>query len=163
FRAQGEAGLLDGREDNGELKLDERYLDILYRVVRSSPKKHGWRRPTWTRELLVATLAPRTRVRVPRAPLNPAPARVRAPPRRLPVPGGREKAARARDPLVVGHAAPPARGRLRGRGGHPPQPEDRPGLDGAWPAEGGAHPRAERQALPGRRPGRADGAADLGG
>src|SRR5262249_18010112 len=49
FRAQGEAGLLDGREDNGELKLDERYLDILYRVVRSSPKKHGWRRPTWTR------------------------------------------------------------------------------------------------------------------
>jgi transposase len=64
FREQGEWGLLDGREDNGTTKLEERYLDTLYRVVRSSPQKHGWRRPTWTRELLVATLACRTGVRV---------------------------------------------------------------------------------------------------
>ena len=78
FRAQGEAGLLDGREDNGELKLDERYLDILYRVVRSSPKKHGWRRPTWTRELLVATLARRTGVRVHVATMSRALALIRA-------------------------------------------------------------------------------------
>jgi len=64
FRDRGEWGLLDGREDNGCTKLEERYLDILYRVVRSRPHQHGWRRPTWTRELLVETLAGRTGVRV---------------------------------------------------------------------------------------------------
>jgi transposase len=64
FHDRGEGGLLDGREDNGITKLDERYLDTLYRVVRSSPAKHGWRRPTWTRELLVETLARQTGVRV---------------------------------------------------------------------------------------------------
>jgi transposase len=64
FREQGEWGLLDGREDNGAAKLDEAYLATLYRVVRSSPQRHGWRRPTWTRELLVETLAQKTGVRV---------------------------------------------------------------------------------------------------
>jgi transposase len=64
FREAGEWGLLDGREDNGTAKLDERYLDALYRLVRSSPQRHGWRRPTWTRELLVETLARQTGVRV---------------------------------------------------------------------------------------------------
>src|SRR5262249_18163910 len=33
-------------------------------VVRSSPQRHGRRRPTWTRELLVETLARKTGVRV---------------------------------------------------------------------------------------------------
>ena len=64
FREHGEWGLLDGREDNGTAKLDERSLDTLYRLVRSSPQEHGWRRPTWTRELLVETLVRRTGVRV---------------------------------------------------------------------------------------------------
>jgi transposase len=64
FRQHGEWGLFDGREDNGAAKLDERYLDTLYRVVRVSPQEHGWRRPTWTRELLVETLIRRTGVRV---------------------------------------------------------------------------------------------------
>jgi len=64
FREHGAWGLLDGREDNGITKLDERYLDALYRLVRSSPQKHGWRRPTWTRELLVATLARKTGIRI---------------------------------------------------------------------------------------------------
>jgi transposase len=64
FRDQGLWGLLDGREDNGVLKLDEHYLDVLYRMVRSSPQDHGWRRPTWTRELLVKTLERKTGVRV---------------------------------------------------------------------------------------------------
>src|SRR5262245_47998026 len=40
FRERGEWGLLDGREDNGAAKLDERYLAALYRVVRSSPQRH---------------------------------------------------------------------------------------------------------------------------
>jgi len=60
----GECGLLDGREDNGASKLDERYLDVLYKLVRSSPQKYGWRRPTWTRELLLETMARQTGVRI---------------------------------------------------------------------------------------------------
>jgi transposase len=64
FRQQGEWGLLDGREDNGTGKLDERYLMMLYEVVRSSPQRHGWRRPTWTREMLVETLAQKTGIRI---------------------------------------------------------------------------------------------------
>ncbi len=64
YRDQGEWGLLDGREDNGTAKLDERYLDLLYHVVRSQPAHYGWRRPTWTRELLVETLARQTGVRI---------------------------------------------------------------------------------------------------
>src|SRR5258708_1537335 len=51
FRAYGEAGLFDGRLDSGTEKLDERYLDQLYRIVRGTPQDYGWRRPTWTREL----------------------------------------------------------------------------------------------------------------
>lgn len=64
FRLHGEWGLWDGREDNGQAKLDERYLAALYRVVRGNPRDYGWRRPTWTRELLVQTLLRQTGVRV---------------------------------------------------------------------------------------------------
>ena len=64
FREQGEAGLVDHREENGERKLDEWYLVVLYEVVRSFPQEHGWRRPTWTREMLVATLYQKTGVRI---------------------------------------------------------------------------------------------------
>lgn len=64
FREQGESGLVDHREENGERKLDERYLALLYEVVRSSPQEHGWRRPTWTREMLVVTLLRKTGVRI---------------------------------------------------------------------------------------------------
>lgn len=56
FRAAGECGLWDAREDNGETKLAEAYLTVLHRVVRATPQQYGWRRPTWTRELLVETL-----------------------------------------------------------------------------------------------------------
>lgn len=64
FREHGEAGLVDRREDNGERKLDERYLQTLYDVVKSTPRAYGWRRPTWTRELLVKTLQKLTGVRI---------------------------------------------------------------------------------------------------
>src|SRR5262249_7469839 len=78
FTAQGEVGLLDRREDNGDVKLDERYLAALYRVVRSSPRCHGWRRPTWTREMLVETLRRQTGVRVHVATMSRAWHRIRA-------------------------------------------------------------------------------------
>lgn len=64
FRKHGEASLWDGREDNGKEKLSERYLGILNEVVRSGPRDHGWRRPTWTRELLVETMLRKTGVRI---------------------------------------------------------------------------------------------------
>ena len=60
FREQGEVGLFDRREDNGEVRLDEWYLSELYKVVQGCPEDYGWRRPTWTRELLVKTLKERT-------------------------------------------------------------------------------------------------------
>jgi transposase len=64
FRTAGEAGLVDRREENGPHKLDERYLATLYEVVRSDPTDHGWRRPTWTREMLRETMRRKTGVRV---------------------------------------------------------------------------------------------------
>jgi transposase len=64
FREAGEAGLVDRREENGQRKLDEQYLQTLYEVVASSPEQYGWPRPTWTREMLVRTLRRLTGVRI---------------------------------------------------------------------------------------------------
>ncbi len=78
FRAYGEAGLCDGRADGGTEKLDERFLDHLYRMVRDTPQDYGWRRPTWTRELLVETMVRLTGVRVHVATMSRALARIKA-------------------------------------------------------------------------------------
>lgn len=64
FRQHGEAGLVDRREENGENKLDEKYLATLYDLVASSPQDHGWKRPTWTRESLVETMRKKTGVKI---------------------------------------------------------------------------------------------------
>lgn len=64
FREFGIAGLMDRREDNGQTKLDERWLSMLHEVVGGSPQQHGCPRPTWTRELLVAVMENLTGVRV---------------------------------------------------------------------------------------------------
>lgn len=64
FRQRGEWGLWDAREDNGNNKLEERYLSVLHVVVRATPQQYGWRRPTWTRELLVETLVRETGIRI---------------------------------------------------------------------------------------------------
>ncbi len=78
FRQRGEWGLWDAREDNGESKLTEDYLSVLWWVVRATPKNYGWRRPTWTRELLVETLVRQTGVRVHAATMSRALALVQA-------------------------------------------------------------------------------------
>lgn len=62
FCEYGEAGLFDRREENGDLKLDEQTLAVLHEIVEASPQDYGWRRPTWTRELLVKTLHKQTGV-----------------------------------------------------------------------------------------------------
>jgi transposase len=64
FRQAGLVGLLDGREDNGPDKLTEEYLGQLYELVSGRPSDYGHRRPTWTRELLVAVMAQQTGIRV---------------------------------------------------------------------------------------------------
>jgi len=64
FCERGEVGLIDRREENGERKLDDAYLSKLYEVVAASPQDYGWRRPTWTRELLAETMAWETEVRI---------------------------------------------------------------------------------------------------
>jgi transposase len=64
FREGGEAGLVDRREENGERKLDDDFLGLLYEVVRSTPVQHGWLRPTWTREMLVETMFRKTGVHI---------------------------------------------------------------------------------------------------
>jgi transposase len=64
FLQDGEAGLVDRREDNGRQKIDEWYLGRLYEVVSKRPTDYGYRRPTWTRELLVDCLARLTGQRI---------------------------------------------------------------------------------------------------
>src|SRR5438132_11571843 len=59
-----EAGLVDARADHGSEKLSEAYLGKLQEIVRRSPKDYRWKRPTWTRELLVETMVRRTGVRI---------------------------------------------------------------------------------------------------
>lgn len=49
-------GLMDRREDNGDLKLDEAFLGQLREIVDQTPRNFGYHRPTWTRELLVAVM-----------------------------------------------------------------------------------------------------------
>jgi transposase len=78
FRQRGAVGLLDAREDNGADKLDDRYLARLQEAVRATPPQFGWPRPTWTRELLVETLARRTGVRIHAATMSRALALIRA-------------------------------------------------------------------------------------
>jgi transposase len=64
FRECGVAGLHDRREDNGEQKLSECYLSLLYDLVNDSPQDYGYPRPTWTRELLAKLMEELTGVKV---------------------------------------------------------------------------------------------------
>lgn len=65
FIEEGPAGLADRREDNGESKADEEYQAVLLEVVGgSSPRDYGYRRPTWTQELLVLVLEKQTGIRI---------------------------------------------------------------------------------------------------
>jgi transposase len=64
FRREGEAGLVDRREDNGEVKVDDAFLARLRVLVHGRPGDFGWRRPTWTRHLLIEQTVRDTGVRV---------------------------------------------------------------------------------------------------
>jgi transposase len=63
-------GLVDRREDNGDCKVTEEYVAELLAVVPGSPRKYGYRRPTWTQELLILVLKKRTRIQVCRSTMS---------------------------------------------------------------------------------------------
>jgi transposase len=62
FLAAGEAGLEDARRDNGRPKVDADLEQALAELVGGSPQDDGWPRPTWTRAMLVRSVAARTGV-----------------------------------------------------------------------------------------------------
>lgn len=70
FREFGMAGLEDGREDNGQNKIDERYLSMLYGVVDGSPRDYGYARSTWTQELLAKVMEKLSGVKVHRSTMS---------------------------------------------------------------------------------------------
>lgn len=53
FIQGGLAGLVDLREGNGSVKVDEQFIAFIYRAVSLSPPDYGYDRPSWTQELLV--------------------------------------------------------------------------------------------------------------
>jgi len=60
FLALGEAGLVDGRSDNGQVKVDENCQDTLLKLLDGYPSDYGWARPTWTLELLARQIKTET-------------------------------------------------------------------------------------------------------
>ena len=64
FIIDGLAGLADRREDNGERKITPVYERELLRLVEQSPQEFGYRRPTWTQELLILVLAERVEISI---------------------------------------------------------------------------------------------------
>jgi len=64
FVEQHLAGLADRREDNGSGKVTEQYEWLLVIAVSLSPRHYGFRRPTWTQELLIRVLEKLTDIRL---------------------------------------------------------------------------------------------------
>ena len=70
YLAEGEAGLLDRREENGARKVDEKFLHVLQRTLEGPPTDYGWQRSTWSRQLLALEMNKRTGIAVSRATLG---------------------------------------------------------------------------------------------
>jgi len=70
FVEEGPVGLSDRREDNGQSKVSEEYEIRLIRAIAASPQDFGYRRPTWTQELLAIVLCKQTGVRISRTTMS---------------------------------------------------------------------------------------------
>jgi transposase len=70
FVEDGLAGLADRREDNGESKVTWHYETVLWEVVAGSPQDYGYRRPTWTQELLILVVGKQTGIRISRTTMS---------------------------------------------------------------------------------------------
>jgi len=64
FVAEGEAGLVDRRRENGPTKVDLDLLQAIAEMIPKAPTESGWQRSTWTRELIALELEKRTGVRL---------------------------------------------------------------------------------------------------
>jgi transposase len=64
FITEGLAGLADRREDSGERKITPVYERELLSLVEQLPQEFGYRRPTWTQELLILVLAERVEISI---------------------------------------------------------------------------------------------------
>ncbi len=64
FVEEGLLGLSDRREDNGAAKVSEEYEWWLLIAVAKSPRDFGYRRPTWTQELLMLAVRKETGIQV---------------------------------------------------------------------------------------------------
>jgi transposase len=70
FLEGGRQALCDRRAGNGRRKVDGAFQEQLCKVLEGTPQDCGWRRPTWTRELLSHELASRGLPRVSAATLG---------------------------------------------------------------------------------------------
>jgi transposase len=61
---EGIAGLYDKRRGNGALKADDAFRGRLAQLLERTPEHFGWRRPTWTRELLCLQMESEGRAKV---------------------------------------------------------------------------------------------------
>lgn len=57
FVESGLEGLVDRREDNGDVKVSDEYIACLLAVLAKSPQQQGYERPTWTQELMILVCA----------------------------------------------------------------------------------------------------------
>ncbi len=64
FWREGEEGLFDKRGDNGQAKVNEDYILALLKAAKGSPPDYGYRRPTWTQELLIKVLYEQTTITI---------------------------------------------------------------------------------------------------
>jgi transposase len=64
YLAEGEAGLVDRRGENGQPKVDLDLLQAVAEMIQDPPTKSGWQRSTWTRELMALELEKRTGIRL---------------------------------------------------------------------------------------------------
>lgn len=67
FEALGLAGLVDGRSEPKATCVTDDHAALLCDLLDGSPRDHGWRRPTWTQELLQLALQEATGVPFSRA------------------------------------------------------------------------------------------------
>jgi transposase len=64
YEAKGWQGLLDARSGNGDKKIDDGFRRTVKALLEQSPEEYGYRRPTWTRELLILVAEEQTGVRI---------------------------------------------------------------------------------------------------
>ena len=64
FIEDSHGGLVDRREDNGDERVTEEYKSTLMWALTKKPSNFGYRRPSWTQELLVVVLAEETGIRI---------------------------------------------------------------------------------------------------